>query len=91
MTGSTITSRCLKVNWIQNQDAAITTADLQLGTRSVSSLADGAVSSATTSVTIPTTLAAGPYYVGAAVDYANTAGESNETNNARAGNTIMVQ
>ena len=63
MAGSTITSRRLKVNWIQNhwiqnQDAAITTADLRLGTRSVGSLA---------------------------------AGESNETNNARAGNTIMVQ
>ena len=96
MTGSTITSRRLKVNWIQNhwiqnQDAAITTADLRLGTRSVGSLAAGAVSSATTSVTIPPTVAAGTYYVGAVADYANTAQESNETNNARVGNVITVQ
>ena len=72
-------------------DPNITTTDLRLGTRSVGSLAAGASSSATTSVTIPTTVAAGTYYVGAVADYANTAVESNETNNARAGNVITVQ
>jgi large repetitive protein len=72
-------------------DANITTADLRISRRSVGSLAAGAASSATTSVTIPTTFTVGTYYVGAIADYTNTAKENNETNNARAGNTLVVQ
>ena len=72
-------------------DATITTTDLRIGTRSVSSLAVGVSSSTTTTLTIPTTLAAGTYYIGAIADYTNMAKENNETNNARVGNTLMVQ
>ena len=72
-------------------DANITTADKRVGRRYLGSLAAGAASSATTSVTIPTTFTAGTYYVGAIADYTNTAKESNETNNALAGNVINIQ
>ncbi len=72
-------------------DANITTTDLRIGTRSIGSLAAGASSSATSTVTIPSTIAGGTYYIGAIADYGKTRLESNETNNARAGNTIVVQ
>ncbi|MBI3618316.1 MAG: hypothetical protein HY210_08935 [Candidatus Omnitrophica bacterium] len=72
-------------------DATITTADRRVGTRSVSTLASGATNAAATTVTIPSTLAVGTYYVGAIADYNNSRAESNEINNALAGNTITVQ
>ena len=72
-------------------DPAITTADRRVGTRSVSTLASGATNAAATTVTIPGTLAVGTYYVGAIADYNNTRAESNETNNALAGNAMTVQ
>ncbi len=87
-TGS---SSSFTVGLYASTDAVITTADTRIGTRSVASLAAGASSSATTNVTIPSTAPVGTYYIGAIADYNNTALENNETNNARAGNTIMVK
>ena len=52
-------------------------------TRSVSSLAAGAPSTATTSLTIPSTTPAGIYYVCAKADSGNTVIETDETNNTR--------
>ncbi|HBO97167.1 MAG TPA: peptidase, partial [Candidatus Omnitrophica bacterium] len=78
------------VGFYLSTDTAITTADTWIGARSISSLAAGASSSATTSVTIPTTIAAGTYYIGVIADYNNTRAESNETNNAMKGNTIKI-
>lgn len=49
------------------------------------------VGTVTSTVTIPSTLTVGTYYIGAIGDYTNTVKENNETNNARAGNTLMVQ
>jgi subtilase family serine protease len=71
-------------------DTTITTSDRRVGTRSVSSLASGATSPATTTVTIPSTLAVGTYYIGAIADYNNSRAESNETNNAVTGNAIII-
>lgn len=71
-------------------DATVTTADRYLGRRSISSLAGGASSTATTNVTIPSTLTPGTYYLGAIADYQASRAEQSETNNARAGNTIAV-
>ncbi len=71
-------------------DNVITTADTRVGTRSVTSLAAGANSSASTSVTIPPSLAPGTYYWGAIADYAGVLSESNETNNALTGNTVSI-
>ncbi|KAF0188895.1 MAG: YD repeat-containing protein, partial [Gammaproteobacteria bacterium] len=50
-------------------DAVITTADRRVGTRFVSSLASAATSAGATTVTVPTTLAVGTYYIGAIADY----------------------
>ncbi|MCB9771470.1 MAG: cellulase family glycosylhydrolase [Candidatus Omnitrophica bacterium] len=71
-------------------DAVITTADLRLGSRSVSTLNASALSSASTVLAIPATVVPGNYYLGAIVDYTNLRSESNETNNSFVGNIITV-
>ncbi len=40
---------------------------------------------------MPSTLTVGTYYIGAVGDYTNTVKESSETNNALAGNTLVVK
>ncbi len=87
-TGSSSSST---VGLYASKDAVITTADKRIGTRSISALAAGASSSATTNVTIPATAPVGTYYIGAIADYSNTAKENNEINNAIAGNVINIQ
>src|SRR4029434_5566814 len=58
--------------------------DVVLGARVVPLLGDGASSSVTTSLTLPTALATGTYYILAVADAANTVAESLETTNTRA-------
>jgi subtilisin family serine protease len=64
--------------------------DVVLGTRAVSLLADGASSSASTSLTLPTGTATGTYYILALADAANTVAESIETNNTRTSGIVRV-
>lgn len=71
-------------------DSTITTTDRFLGRRLVSSLAAGASSAATTKVKVPN-VTRRSYYVGAIADYNNQAVESNEKNNALAGNVITIK
>ncbi len=82
-------------------DNVIAGTDIFLGSRSVSGLAAGASSSADTTVTIPSSLgedeygvpiylAPGTYYIGAIADISHSVGESNETNNTRAGTQIVI-
>ncbi len=66
---------------ISRQDAVLDAADVVLGTRVVPLLANGASASATTSLTLPTTLATGTYYFLALADAPNTVNESQERNN----------
>ncbi|ABS26527.1 CARDB domain-containing protein [Anaeromyxobacter sp. Fw109-5] len=73
-----------------SKDDVVTTSDVFLGSRSVSSLAAGATSSASTNVTIPASVAPGSWRLGAIADYANYLGESEERNNALAGGVITV-
>ena len=63
-----------------------------LATRRVTAgLAPGAVSTAITSVTLPDTLTAGPYFVIVRADSAGEIGEANENNNSvAAGVTVVV-
>ncbi len=63
-------------------DATITTADTLIGSRTVSSLAAGATSAASTIATVPSTLAPGTYYLGVLADKNSIQPETNETNNA---------
>jgi subtilase family serine protease len=80
-----------KVGLYLSQDNVITTDDILLGSRTVTSLAAGASSSADTSVTIPSNVPAGNYFIGAIADYAEEQSENNETNNARStSGTIQV-
>jgi hypothetical protein len=53
--------------------------DTLLASRTIASLAPGAISAATTTVTLPT--ATGQYFIGAVADRGNTVAESNENNN----------
>ena len=78
------------VNVYLSTDANITTSDILLTTRSVSSLAAGATSAANTSVTIPSSTPVGTYFIGAIADNGNTQTETDETNNSRA-TTATIQ
>lgn len=73
-----------------SKDAAITTADTYIGRRFVSGLASGVSDSLSTTVMLPSTIAAGTYYIGAIADYSKVVPESNETNNAITGDTITI-
>jgi RHS repeat-associated protein len=88
-TGAAVT-RSFVVSFYLSTDATITTADTVIGSRTVSSLALNATSTATTTVTVPAGQAARSYYVGAIVDSANVVSESSETNNTRAGTQMQV-
>jgi subtilase family serine protease len=79
------------VGYYLSTDAVITTADQYLSASSVSGLAAGAQQTVSRTITIPTGQAPGTYYIGAIADYSNVAQETNETNNALAGNTITIQ
>ena len=79
------------VKFYLSLDNIITSADIALtGTRIVSSLAVGASSAGTTTVTVPKATAPGIYFIGAIADATNAQPESNETNNGLAGGTITV-
>ena len=71
-------------------DAIINTSDRALTTFYVSPLAAGALRTYTIKTNIPTSTPPGNYYVGAIADTGNRVGESNENNNALAGNTISI-
>ena len=71
-------------------DSTISTSDTLLVTDAVASIAAGSYSSESVSITIPGTLAAGTYYLGAIADYNNAIAESNETNNPSVGVAITV-
>ena len=61
-----------------------------LGTRQVGSLTPGATESASTTFTVPSTVATGSYYLLAKADSAGTVAESNENNNVKMGSVIPV-
>ena len=72
-------------------DAMISGSDIELtGSQTVSALAAGTNSFASTMVTVPSTVAPGVYYVGACADATYVQPETNETNNCREAGTIVV-
>ncbi len=73
-------------------DATITTTDYLIGYRWVPGLAAGVTENPAlgTPATIPAGLAPGAYWIGAIVDPNNFMQESDETNNALAGNQITI-
>lgn len=67
-----------------SSNTALDAADVLLGSRPVPALGAGAGSSASTSLTIPSGIASGSYYVVASADDEKTVVETIETNNTRA-------
>ncbi len=83
--GPLSTSGSFRVDIYLSKDATITTADTRIGSRTVSaSLAYNATNLGTTTLAIPTGLAAGTYRVGAIADGGLVVSETIETNNAKA-------
>ncbi|HEB94375.1 MAG TPA: hypothetical protein ENI94_13140, partial [Gammaproteobacteria bacterium] len=87
--GTMETTNTFYVGYYLSTDATITTTDTRIGSRSISSLVGGGSSTQATSVTIPSSLTAGTYYLGAIADYANQQTESNEDNNTRVATTTL--
>ncbi len=77
------------VRFYLSADPTVTTADTYIGGRWVSGLASGATSTATTAIPLSPTVT-GTYYVGAIADADGGVAESDETNNALAGNVITI-
>ena len=80
------------VNFYLSTDSNITSADTLIGSRSVNvALVSGASNSASKTVTVPSSLAPGTYYIGAIADATNKQPEFNENNNVMVGATIVVR
>jgi len=77
-----------KVGYYLSTDKVAKTKNLT-GNRSLTSLAAGATSSGTVSVTVPSGTAPGTYYLLACSDYWVAAAESNETNNCLASSSTV--
>jgi subtilisin family serine protease len=73
-----------------SKDSVVTGDDFAITTVYVSPLAAGAERTLTANATIPATFAPGVYYIGAIADTGNRIAESNENNNALAGNQISI-
>jgi subtilisin family serine protease len=72
------------VRFYLSTDSILDAGDLALGSRLVPALTVGAVSAGSTTLTIPASQSAGPYYVIARVDADNEIIEGSEDNNTRA-------
>lgn len=73
-----------------SQDATITAGDLLLGLRSVPSLAPGELSFVSAPVSVPSSTAAGTWFVGSLADVGGTQSETDEFNNALASPTPLT-
>jgi uncharacterized repeat protein (TIGR03803 family) len=89
----TVAARAFSVRYYLSPDAVKSTSDLLLmGARSVLSLAAGATSTGTRSVTVPSTAPLGTYYVVACADDSNKVPESDNANNCRvSATTVLIQ
>ncbi|WP_088280523.1 CARDB domain-containing protein [Ideonella sp. A 288] len=78
------------VNFYLSTDAIITTADTLIGSAIAPAIVPGGTQVVAVTGTVPASLTAGTYYIGAIVDPANTVDEGDEANNTRAGNLVNV-
>jgi len=87
----TATAGTFLVGLYYSTDSTITTGDTLVGTCNVNSLAAGASTTCSVSLTVPGSLSAGTYWGGAIADYLNQVAESNESNNSLAtSSTVLV-
>lgn len=73
-----------------SSDAQVTTADKLLGLRPIASLAQGLVSTAGDSLTIPSTTPAGAYFLGAIADAGGAVAELDELDNRLASSAMLT-
>lgn len=79
------------VDYYISSNTTISTADIYLGSRSISSLATGATNTSTSDFAVPGSLTPGlTYYVGAIVDGGYTVSELNESNNISSAYAINI-
>lgn len=78
------------IGFYLSRDRTVTTSDLFIGRRSAGPLAAGASGGGTTTLTLPPDIPSGTYTLGAIADYNGGVAETNDVNNALAGNTITV-
>jgi len=71
-------------------DSVIDTGDILVGDRLLPSLGVGLTDAGVTAVTIPANTPSGSYFLGAVADHQSALPESNEANNALAGNQVTV-
>ena len=78
-----VTSGGFYIKFYLSKDKTITTSDVCIGKRYISSLEAGKLTPTLyTSLTIPSTIARGIYYCGIIIEPVNSAAESNKSNNA---------
>jgi len=82
-SGASTTRHYLSANSVKDGN------DRLVGSRSIPALAVAATSTGTVSVTVPSNMALGPYYLIACADNTTTVTESNETNNCLASDTTV--
>jgi len=88
--GASSTGSYVYMGYYLSTDAVVDTTDLYVGNRSTYNLAGGASNSGTGTVTVPSTLAPGTYYLGVIADYNDNYTESDESNNVMVVGTITV-
>ena len=88
--GQAAINQSIKVGFYASVNASINTADKLIATTTVASLGAGASVPLTVTAALSTGLLAGTYTIGAVADYDSAVPESNNGNNALAGNTIAV-
>jgi subtilase family serine protease len=71
-------------------DSTVTSSDIYLGSRTVSSLAPGTTNTGSVTALVPQYVTPGTYYIGAIADSGDTVKEPDETNNSSAGNQIAI-
>jgi subtilase family serine protease len=81
----------IRVGFYLSTNSNITANDTRIGSASLTSIPAGASVPLTVSATIPSTLAAGTYYIGAIADDTGVLRESIEGNNARPGNQVAIK
>lgn len=85
-----VTSGSFNVNYYISTDASISTGDTLLKSVSRAAISGSGNVQWTETVTIPSTLAAGTYYIGVVVDPGNAIRERNEANNTRADSAAIT-
>ena len=88
--GNLKTSTSTTTGLYLSSDSTITTTDTRIGTVWISSVGAEATVKATRTVSVPSALVPGTYYLGAIADYTKRQSEISETNNSFAGVTIQV-